>query len=82
MDDNKIYDVFMNVGIDLHLINMADSQMTDICDSLQYISLICDIEDAYEIEIPIEMISIPENKFVADFLLELQSMLDNKQGLA
>ena len=51
---NKLIDIFENTGI---CINREDTEELLDLDSLHYISIICEIENEFDVEIPDEMLS-------------------------
>lgn len=73
--DKRLYNIFANIGIDLELVDISQTSIVSVCDSLQYISLICDIEDEFKIVMPEELLIFDENRTIKDFIENVSPLL-------
>lgn len=73
--EEKLREAFEEIGIDLELIDIENEKLVRVCDSLQYISLICIIEDKFDIVIPDELMSLDKEKNVKDFLNDIDKLV-------
>ncbi len=71
ISDNMIR-LFDNLGLDLSVIDIMDVNIYQVCDSLQFIALICDIEREFNIVVPEEVLAF--NGTVMDFVKEIESL--------
>ncbi len=73
--DKKLYNIFSNIGIDLELVDISQATLVSVCDSLQYMSLICDIEDEFGIVMSEELLVFDENRTIKSFIEEVKELL-------
>lgn len=73
--DKRLYNIFSNIGIDLELVDISQATLVSVCDSLQYMSLICDIEDEFGIVMSEELLVFDENRTIKSFIEEVKELL-------
>lgn len=73
--DKRLYNIFSNIGIDLELVDISQTTLVSVCDSLQYMSLVCDIEDEFGIVMSEELLVFDENKTIKSFIEEVKELL-------
>ena len=54
----RCVDLCENIGIDLSIVDVDTAELLEVCDSLQFIALVCDIEKEFDIEVPDDMLVI------------------------
>lgn len=57
----EIYNMFEEFGIDLNLYDIKASKLSDVCDSLQFIALVCEFESRYNIYIAEDVLDYTSN---------------------
>ncbi len=59
-----------DVGIDVQ--SVLGNKVEEVIDSLQFMALICDIEDQFEVFIPAAMLSFDEYENVESFISKIE----------
>ena len=73
--DKRLYNIFANIGIDLELVDISQTTLIGVCDSLQYVSLICDIEDEFGVIMPEELLIFDESRTIKEFIETVSPLL-------
>lgn len=75
MIKQEIINIFLNIGIDLELVDINRVKIKEVCDSLQYVSMLCDIEDEFGIIVPVGLIGMNEEMTIIEFIKEIVSIV-------
>lgn len=69
----KCIELFSNIGIDISDYDFSQTKILDICDSLQFIALVCDLEENLNITIPDSMLDTDST--IKEFINGISSLL-------
>lgn len=71
-NETNCIELFSNIGIDIASYDLSQTLIFDVCDSLQFIALVCDLEDKFCITIPDSMLS--ENNTIQEFIDKIKHL--------
>lgn len=75
----EIYNMFEEFGIDLNLYDIKTSKLSDVCDSLQFIALVCEFESRYNIYIAENVLDYTST--VLEFSKNVQRLIDDSRNI-